>query len=104
MIICLYALIVLFNACIYACIFLNAYVLPYIFPNHALNWECSKVEQSFIWKMFLKLKRGRFISMRNYIMLVVYFYFLMLCDSHYILYRDFLLMTKKGKSNGRLLT
>ena len=39
-------------------IFLNEYVLPYIFPNHAFNWECSKVEQSFIWKMFSNEKNG----------------------------------------------
>ena len=37
---------------------LNAYVLPYIFPNHALNGEYSKLEQSFIWKMFSN-EKGR---------------------------------------------
>ena len=51
MIICLCALKVLFNSC-------NAYALPYIFPNHALNWECSKDEQSFIWKLFSNEKGG----------------------------------------------
>ena len=40
-------------------IFLNAYVLPYFFfQNHALNWEYSKDEQSFIWKLFSNEKRG----------------------------------------------
>ena len=44
-------------------IFLNAYVLPYIFfRNHALDWECSKDEQSFIWKLFSNEKGGESFS------------------------------------------
>ena len=79
-------------------IFLNAYVLPYIFfsPNHALNWECSKDEQSFIWKLFSNEKGGDLFSWG--------IIFLISCDFPYILYWNFLLMTKGGRSNGRLLT
>ena len=56
MIICLYALNSVIQCILY--IFLKAYVLPHIFPNHALNGEYSKDEQSFIWKLFSNEKGG----------------------------------------------
>ena len=43
---------------LYIYIFLIAYVFPYIcFPNHALNWECSKDEQ-FLFKNYSQMKKG----------------------------------------------
>ena len=78
-------------------LYIFAYVLPYFFfPNHSLNWECSKDEQSFIWKLFSNEKGGDSFSWG--------IIFLISCDSPYILYWNFLLMTKRGRSNGRLLT
>ena len=105
MIICLYALIVLFNAWLY--IFLIHMFSHIFFPNHALNWECSKDEQSFIWKMFLNEKDGdSFLwEIISYLLFILFKTKLSIkCDSPYILYWDFLLMIKNGRSNGRLLT
>ena len=56
MIICLYALNSVIQCILY--IFLIHMFSHIFFPNHALNWECSKDEQSFIWKMFLNEKKG----------------------------------------------
>ena len=59
----------------------------------------------FIWKLFSNEKGGDSFFMRNHIMLIVYYFKLLItCDSPYILYWNFLLMTKMGRSNGRLLT
>ena len=45
------------------------------FPNHALNWECSKVEQSFIWKMFSNEKKEDSFSWKIILCLLIIFNF-----------------------------
>ena len=63
------------------------------------------MNKSFIWKLFSNEKVGDSFFMRDHIMLIVCcFKLLITCDSPYILYWNFLLMTKRGRSNGRLLT
>ena len=42
------------------------------FPNHALNWECSKDEQSFIWKLISNEKGGDSFHEELYIFIPLY--------------------------------
>ena len=80
-------------------IFLSAYILPYVFPNHALNWECSKVEHRLFGKCS-QMKKGEIhFYEKSYHAYCLFFKLLITCNSSYILYWDFLLMTKRGRSN-----
>ena len=65
----------------------NVYVLPYIFfPNHGLNWECSKVEHRLFGKCS-QMKKGEIhFYEKSYHAYYVLFKLLITCDSPYILY------------------